>query len=238
MRYQCTLNTMNTDFKDKTHLVNYLVRKFGGDGVSIIKAVKMIFLADVYALRNYGTMVSNDEYFALKNGPMASAIDNILEQDNNLDIEELAYIKQFLIRDGAKTVWDIVRSAQEVDMDHLSELQKEAIDMIYEKYKNYSENELIKITHEYKVWKEHQQKLTGGSKREKIDLKNIFENDGDLKVSEDILNDAKILSAFRTHVFRCASLRFTRRFGKQAVAVIEQNEYSELTKKSVVCGIS
>ena len=48
---------MQYDFKDKTQLVNYLVRKFGNDGVSIIKAIKMVFLADVYALRNYGTMI-------------------------------------------------------------------------------------------------------------------------------------------------------------------------------------
>ena len=184
---------MNTNFKDKTQLVNYLVRKFGNDGVSIIKAVKMIFLADVYALRNYGVMASGDEYFALKNGPMASAIDNILEQDNNLDVDELTYIKKFLARDDGKTVWDVVKSVQKTDEDHLSELQKEAVDVVYEKYKKYSEDDLIALTHKYKVWKEHRQKLARGSKREKIDLKNVFENDGDLSVSEEILKDAKIL---------------------------------------------
>lgn len=183
---------MNNDFKDKAQLVNYLVRKFDDSGVSIIKAVKMIFLADVYALRNYGTTVSCDEYFALKNGPMASMIDNILEQDNNLDVEELKYIKTFLARDG-KTVWDIVKSKKEVDEDYLSKLKKEAIDTVFEKYKNYSEEDLIELTHTYKVWQEHQKKLENGSKREEIDLKIIFENDGDLSVPDDVLKDAKVL---------------------------------------------
>ena len=31
---------------------------------------------------------------------------------------------------------------------------------------------------------------------------------------------------------------FIRRFGRKAVAIIEQHEYSKLTKKSVVCGIA
>ena len=185
---------MHNDFKDKTQLVNYLVRKFGDDGVSIIKAVKLIFLADVYALRNYGTTVSNDEYFALQNGPMASEIDDILEQNNNLSEEKLRYIKSFLKREGKKTTWDNIASVQAVDEECLCDLEKEAIDTIYEKYKNYSEQELIDLTHTYDVWKEHEKKFNDGkSKREKIDLRRVFENDGDLSVPHDTLKSAKFL---------------------------------------------
>ena len=184
---------MHNDFKDRTQLVNYLVRKFGGDGVSIIKAVKMIFLADVYALRHYGTMVSNDEYFALQNGPMPSEIDDILEQDNNLSEEELQYVKSFLQRDGKKTTWDVVRSIQEVDNECLCDLEKEVVDKIYEKYKNYSEQKLIDLTHTYEVWKKHHKKLASGSKRERIDMRDVFKNDGDFSVPQDVLEGSKFM---------------------------------------------
>ena len=184
---------MNHDFQDKTQLANYLVRKFGNDGVSIIKAIKMIFLADVYALRTYGTMVSNDEYYALKNGPIASEIDDILEQDNNLNEEELQYIKSFLERDGKKTTWDTITSIQEVDEECLCDLEKKVIDTIYEKYKDYSEQELIDLTHQYYVWKEHEQNLKNGSKREKIDMRGVFKNDGDLSVPQEVLEGSKFM---------------------------------------------
>ena len=173
--------------------MNYLVRKFGADGVSIIKAVKMIFLADVYALRHYGTMVSDDEYFALQNGPMPSEIDDILEQDNNLGEEELQYVKSFLQRDGKKTTWDVVRSIQEVDNECLCDLEKEVVDKIYEKYKNYSEQKLIDLTHTYEAWKKHHKKLVGGSKRERIDMRDVFKNDGDFSVPQDVLEGSKFM---------------------------------------------
>ena len=40
-------------FKNKVNFATYLVNKFGEKGVEIIKVIKLIFLADVYSLRNH-----------------------------------------------------------------------------------------------------------------------------------------------------------------------------------------
>ena len=49
------------EFKDKVNFATYLINKFGKNGIEIIKVVKLVFLADVYALRNYSMLVSDDK---------------------------------------------------------------------------------------------------------------------------------------------------------------------------------
>ena len=52
-------------FKNKVNFATYLVNKFGEKGVEIIKVIKLIFLADVYSLRNHSMLVSEDKYVAM-----------------------------------------------------------------------------------------------------------------------------------------------------------------------------
>ena len=70
------------DFKRKVQIATYLIHKDKEKKISIIKAVKLLFFADVYALRNYGSLVTGDVYYAMKKGPVPSEIDNIIEQNN------------------------------------------------------------------------------------------------------------------------------------------------------------
>ena len=116
-----------------------------------------------------------------------------MEQNNNLSEEELNYIKNFLERDRKKTAWDVVRSVREVDEECLCDLEKRVLDTIYERYKDHSEQELINLTHQYHLWRKHEQKLKSGSKREKIDIHDVFENDGDLSVPQDVLEGSRFM---------------------------------------------
>ena len=181
------------EFKDKVQVCNYLISKFG-DGVEIIKVIKLLFLADVYALRNYGTTITKDNYMAMENGPVASCIDDIVEKSNQyLGESELKYVNDFIERKDNKNVYDIVFSRKSPDEYHLSELDKEAIDKIFEEYSKCTPEELINITHKFSAWKKHETELEGGKKSVKMDLIDIYENDGELSVDEETSNSAKNL---------------------------------------------
>ena len=174
-------------FKEQVQLVAYLVHKFGSDGVEIVKAVKLIALADIYALRHHGTTLSGDVYYAMKNGPVASTIDDIIEQsDEHLgDEEHLRYVKKYLAREGGDT-WSKVQVVQNVDDNYLSERDTEVIDRIFKEYGSRSAEDLVGITHDYSAWKKHEKTLEEGSeKRVLMDETDFFENDGELAAPDE-----------------------------------------------------
>lgn len=199
VEYGYTRGAMLTyDFKRKVQIATYLIHKDVGKGMSIIKAVKLLFFADVYALRNYGGVMTGDVYYAMRNGPVPSEIDNIIEQ-NNVYIEDegsLRYIKEFLRRDSVKgNTWDVVYTNREPDMDYLSEIDKKAIDYVYNELGACREKKLIDLSHEYKAWIEPSGSIDGENKREEMDMTKLFENDGVLAVDEKTLRGSQILYA-------------------------------------------
>ena len=168
-------------FKSKVQMINYLVKKFGNEGSTIVKLVTLFFLADVYAIRKYGDIITDDTYFAMNNRPVASDIDNILEQQNNfLDEHQLTYLKQYLERKNVaqnkSNTWDLVISKEEVDDLYLSERIEEVLDYIFEKFGEKSENELIELSHEFNAYKKHKDALKK-EKRCEMDIQDFIEDD-------------------------------------------------------------
>lgn len=168
-------------FETRVQLVAYLVHQFGQEGVEVIKVVKLIVLADIYALRHQGEAISNDRYFAMKKGPVASSIADIAEQ--SVYVDDLQYLQEFLERDGS-SLWGKVR-AKKVDDDYLSENDTTVLDYIFNHYKDLSPEELIEKTHEYHAWKKHEKLLQSGHVRVPLDPYDFLENDGELAAPEE-----------------------------------------------------
>ena len=178
-----------SNFKEQVQLVTYLVKKFDKEGVEIIKAVKLIVLADIYALRHYGTTLSKDVHYAMKNGTVASNIANIIEQSDEFlgDPEYLKYVGDFLSRKPGNT-WSKVWAKQDADDDYLSERDMEVLDMIFDEYKNCTPAELVEKAHQYNAWKKHEKTLSSGDeKRVRVDERDFFKNDGDLAAPKEVI---------------------------------------------------
>ena len=123
------------EFKDKVNFATYLINKFGKNGIEIIKVVKLVFLADVYALRNYSMLVSDDKYVAMNNGPVGSEIYDILTKNIEwLEDEKIVYIQKFLKSDW-KNTFSRIFSKQNADENHLSIMGKEVLDKIFVDWK-------------------------------------------------------------------------------------------------------
>ena len=168
-----------------------MINKFGKNGIEIIKVVKLVFLADVYALRNYSMLVSDDKYVAMNNGPVGSEIYDILTKNIEwLEDEKIVYIQKFLKSDW-KNTFSRIFSKQNADENHLSIMGKEVLDKIFVEFGNKTPNELIDLSHEFHAWKKHN--ITNSDNLSaKIDMIDLFENDGCLKVSAEDIRCAKI----------------------------------------------
>src|SRR5712692_6685551 len=113
-----------------TQALNFFARRAGGT-INKMKALKLVFLADRYHLRKYGRPITNDEYFALEYGPIASGAKDLAEMSDFLGADERGYARRFIR--PAKTALTY-SSLAEVDEKVLSESDREALDYAWQKF--------------------------------------------------------------------------------------------------------
>lgn len=148
---------LSFSYRKTTQGLNFLAREAGGR-INKMKALKLLYFADRYHLRKYGRPVTNDEYFAMGFGPVASGGKDLAEgSDFRPDVEK-AYAGQYL--DSVNRYE--VASINEVDTPVFSDTDREALTFAWERFGGHDEFELAEITHAYPEWKRHEPALQGG----------------------------------------------------------------------------
>jgi len=158
---------------------NYILTKLGGREDKT-KVIKLLWAADRYHLRKYGRLVSNDTYYALKKGPVASqTLDIINRADEYLGKGWKEYSKGYLspVKEGK-----VIKSLKKVNEKYLSDTDKEALDFAISHLGNLSTSAIVEFTHKYPEWQEHKKSLEKGvSGRRNIDINKFFEDPEDKK---------------------------------------------------------
>ena len=142
------------DHEKATQAINFFARQSGG-AVNKLAALKLVYMADRYHLRKYGRPVIGDTYFAMKLGPVASAVKDIAEGDFlDEQVEEYAtkYIEPIVRSDG--NVYT-VKSVADVDEDVFSDSDLEALHFAVRTFGDQRKYNLSDITHAYPEWKRH-----------------------------------------------------------------------------------
>ncbi len=162
------------NYKKGVQATNYIISRLGG-GVDKVKVIKLLWAADRYHLRKYARLVSNDTYYALKKGPVASqTLDIINRTEEYLGEGWQEYSKNYLspLKDGKKL--DSIKSVNE---KYLSETDKEALDFAISHLGKLSSSAIVKFTHKYPEWQEHEESLKKGIfGRKNIDINKFFED--------------------------------------------------------------
>ncbi len=136
-----------------------------------LSILKLIFFADKFHLRKYARSITDDTYYAMQYGPVASNVKNILDFDFMSDIEK-EYVETFLQKNGSAYV--VNKKIEKLDM--LSETDKEALDFAIDNFGYNKTFDLVEITHRYPEWKRFKSSLKDGLKREKIVMEDFFED--------------------------------------------------------------
>lgn len=152
---KCLKNiSFSFDHIKATQCLNYLAIKQGGK-IDKLKVLKLIYFADRYHLRKYGRLISNDIYFAMEYGPVASSTKDILSNSEFLGQAENDYSAQYINTDTR----NIISSIKPFDEDVFSDSDLEALDFAWDRFGKYNNFNLAELTHLYPEWFKHQDAL-------------------------------------------------------------------------------
>ncbi len=125
-----------------------------GDGIRMgyTKALKLLYLIDRRSLKKFGFTVTDDDYQALKNGPVLIETMQVLRGEEITDPHFAELI-------GIAGNHQVFPTKDTCDYDLLSDDELSLIDDMAKQYGKKTTEELIELTHQLPEWKE-----TGGSR--------------------------------------------------------------------------
>jgi len=142
------------DYMKATQALNYFALKEGGC-ISRLKALKLIYFADRYHLRKYGRFITDDIYFAMRLGPVASNTADIAGATDFMGKDESKYRSQFIAGKGKNDI----TSLDSPDLMVFSESDIEALEFAWDSFGCLDKWDASDITHDYPEWLKHKNKL-------------------------------------------------------------------------------
>lgn len=142
-----------------------------GGTINYMKAIKLIWLSDRYYLRNHGKTITGDEYFALKNGPLASCTSDLIKVVKISEIE-LNYRNTYISKNGYS-----ISSIKESDLKVFSKKELEVLNKIYSAFSSMNWGAISDFSHIFPEWKMYESKLKENqNRRYRIDMNLFFDN--------------------------------------------------------------
>ncbi len=137
-------------------ILNYIAYNQPGKVVGFMKAYKLLWLIDRYSLRHYARMVSGDQYFAMKLGPVPSDTKNLLEgmPTNMHNSQEEVNSNLEINRNTHK-----FSSRVEPVMTVFSKSDIDTMNLILSQYGGMRSSELSTLSHEFPEWKYYEERL-------------------------------------------------------------------------------
>lgn len=158
------------DHKKATQALNFFALKEGGT-INRMKALKLIFFADRYHLRKYGRPVTNDDYWAMRLGPVPSGTRDISHlKSGYLDRRETKYASDYIESTQYKLI-----SKKPVDEMLFSDSDIEALSFAWKTFGRHSQFRLAALTHQYPEWSRHKEAL-GISSRIHMNLEDFLDD--------------------------------------------------------------
>lgn len=163
------------NYKKATQALDYFAEKSGGT-INRLKALKLVYLADRYHLRKYGRLITNDTYFAMDNGPVASGAKDLAEESDFTSREAQNYASSYI---ESSTRYDY-SSKKPTSKGELSDSDLEALDYAWDRFGHLDEWGIVDLTHKYPDWYKHKLSLKSLD-RVQMDLDDFFD-DSDFQV--------------------------------------------------------
>jgi uncharacterized phage-associated protein len=164
---------MNTGFtfayKKAAQALNFFAIQNNGH-IEKLHALKLVFFADRYHLRKYGRPITNDQYWAMRLGPVPSGVKDIFELDS-ASSEERHYAGKYF-KQGPNP--HSITTLAPVDTQVLSATDMEALQFAWNTFGSHTG--IVEKTHSYPEWIRHEAAVQGGSTREPMDYLDFLED--------------------------------------------------------------
>lgn len=147
---------MQFKLKKAVQAINYIAENNNGV-VKKLKAIKLIWFADRFHLRNFGRTITGDKYVAMPYGPVPSISLDVLNHntytakvhDINLD-----YVDEYLRLNKVD-----IESLQSTNLRVFSSTDIEALDAVLSRYNDVDRFDLAEISHEFPEWNKFESQL-------------------------------------------------------------------------------
>lgn len=144
------------------------------------QAVKFFYLADREHLNRYGRPITQEIYFALPYGPVASKAMDLLNGDawvmKEAHIDELPFETEEAVRNNKKTLV-LKNPHRAVDFDLFSKSDIKIFDEIIANFGDKNFDELYELTHGHYAYKKAWRGRAQGSKRAEMSYEDMIESD-------------------------------------------------------------
>lgn len=138
------------------HAIAYLIKNDTVGIDSEISLYKLLFLADRYHLRMYGSTITHDTYYAMKWGPVPSNTRTALGANSNSEVHKK--LNEYIEWEG-----DGFSLIQEPDLDEFSISELEALNAAIKLHQEHpTEGNLVDLTHKFPEWLTPAKKLRLG----------------------------------------------------------------------------
>ena len=156
---------MNFDFDIHKSLaaVGYLCGKNGGKS-TILKLVKMVYIADRTALVEWQRPITGDSFVSMKNGPVVSTVYNLIKGEAQIRWQK-TWDEFVSARDG-----NTVALKKTPDASYLSQREMDALDRSFAKVMPMSTSALINWLHKLPEWE------NPGTSSKRIDPRKILKS--------------------------------------------------------------
>ena len=172
------MHNFSFNYKKAVQAINFFTTKNGGT-IDKLRMLKLVYFADRYHLRKYGRLITNDQYWAMQFGPVASSVKEMAELDSLCGTER-HYAMQYLLR-GMEDLNEpkyLVKSISSMDESVFSESDLEALNYAWDRFSS-NMRSLVNITHRYPEWKRHESRLEAGESRVPMSLYDFFDDPED-----------------------------------------------------------
>lgn len=136
--------------------------------------IKLLFFADRYHLRSFCISMLEDDYKALRKGPVCSYTLDLINQSNfynTLSLEQKKYVYDNLVCKN----WNV--TVKENNIDALSKSALMALDFSIEHFSKFDSIDLVEIAHSYPEWKKFEDFFKKYPKNSKnMDYVDFFDN--------------------------------------------------------------
>lgn len=166
---------MGTGFNHRkiTQALNFFAIE-EGQPIIKMKALKLLWLADRLHLRRYGRTISDDKYYAMQFGPVASNAYNIAShKERYLSREAIEYSERFVAEQSQRTF----SSTAPVEEKVFSQTDRDALRDVYKEFGRLNEEELSELSHKFPEWMAFEKELASNPRtRHKMSFDDFFRN--------------------------------------------------------------
>ena len=125
--------------------IAYLILKSGTQDISVLKAVKLVYLADRECIRTRGFPIQDEARFSMKHGPVNyNTFYHIKNKQTDLQPQGWS---DFLCKKGKNSIQLSKNTIKEDDLDELSENEIKVLENVWENFGGMTPSQIRNWTH-------------------------------------------------------------------------------------------